>query len=465
MADIAFHRKYRPLTIDDNMDDDMKETILTRFSDESKYPQTILLHGTRGCGKTSAARLIAKEYHCLSKVNGHACGVCEMCREIEEKLIQTQAGVEAMGVMELDIASESGKSAIDDMLEEALIEPLYPLKYKVVILDECHMATPAAQNRLLKIVEEPPKHLVFIFCTTDPEKLLGTLRSRCQLKQEVRKPTIDRLAERLLEVCKAEKITTSMEALRIIAKKAERIPREALNILETVAKDCGYQVTIENVRAKTGEVAAEIYMEYYKSANDSLERVMMFNKKLKEQDISAKNFIRGLTRFTLDCIYLRYGIGMDDYAADYVKSVKQFFSMYNSEEMDMLLQIIEYANKMIDEEDTKAELIITTTAMRIGKTKLLAVGLTHEDVQAEKENKSSFNNYKAILNEEKEATKTVIKSRVDGSVLVSVFGKNVSEVKGGINLDVSDKEEKPSSPEDDRMLSDEELLNLFVKRK
>ena len=210
------------------------------------------------------------------------------------------------------------------MLEDALIEPMYPYKYKILILDECHMATKQAQNRLLKIVEEPPKHLVFIFCTTNPDQLLDTLHSRCQLKIEVKKPSVDELANRLLWVCQQEKITTSMEALKMIAKKAERIPREALNILEDVAKNCGNQVTLETIRSRTGEVAAEIYMQYYQAANDSLEKVMLFNKSLKEQNIPPKNFIRGLTRFTLDCINIRYAIGIDEYPMEYVNAVKNF---------------------------------------------------------------------------------------------------------------------------------------------
>lgn len=460
---IAYHRKYRPMNLDEYMGDAIKETIKARFSDESRYPQTILLSGPRGTGKTSIARLIGMELQCQSKVDGHACGKCEICEDIREKLIKGQAGVECMGVQEVDIASDSGKAAIDDVLEEALIAPVY-MKYRILILDECHMMTKQAQNRLLKILEEPPKHLVFILCTTNPEDLLGTVLSRCQLKLEVKKPSIDELADRLLYVCKQEKITASMEALRIIAKKSERITREALNLLEMVAKDCGYQVTVDTVRSKTGDVAAEIYMAYYQAANDSLEQIMIFNKRLKEQDISPKNFIKGLTRFTLDCINLRYGIGIEEYPLEYAKKVKKFFGIYNSEEMDTLLQIIEYANKMIDEDDTKAELIITTTAMRIGKTKLLAVGLTNEVAEANKENKVSFSKYKEFKEEEREGTKTVTKRNLDSSLLVSVFGKNVSEVKGGINLALSDKAENEDSDESGLLLTDEELINMFTRK-
>ena len=226
MTEVAFHRKYRPKSIDEYIGEDIKKVIINRFRrNEASYPQTILLYGPLGTGKTSMARLLALEYQCLEKVDGRPCGKCEMCLEIQEKLIRSEAGVEVPGVQELNVASDSGKAAMEEMLEDALIEPMYPLKYKIIILDEVHMATMQAQNLLLKIVEEPPKHLVFIFCTTDPDKLLGTLKSRLQLKIEVIKPSIDELANRLLEVCKSEGITTSMDALKLIARRESRIPR------------------------------------------------------------------------------------------------------------------------------------------------------------------------------------------------------------------------------------------------
>lgn len=462
-ANISFARKYRPRTFQEYLGPTIRQVLSNRFSDPKNFPQTILLYGTRGTGKTSAARLIAKEYHCLNRIDGHACGHCEMCEEIDNKLISAEAGVTAMGVQEVDIASENGKASIDNILEDALIEPMYPLNYKVLILDEFHMATKSAQNRLLKIFEEPPKHLVFILCTTNPENILDTILSRCQLKIEVKKASINELAERLLYVCQSEGIKTSMEALRIIAKKADRVPREALMLLESIAKNFNYEVTIENIQKQTGDVSSKVYIDFYRAANNSLEDILAFNKYLKENDITAEKFLTGLTRFTLDCLYIKYAINIEDYAPEYIKAVKEIFKTYNSDDLDTLLQIIEYAVKLIDSNDTKAELIITTTALRISKVKLLAGGLVNQDTQAEKENKASMLAYKGLLKEDEENSRKIANTKVTSSLIVSTFGKDTEAVSSDYqpliidnNTDIDD-----TSTDNNRTLTDEELMDLF----
>ena len=195
MADIAWTRKYRPSSFDDYMGDDVKRMVQNRFRNRDDIPNTIMLYGTRGTGKTSMARLLAKEIHCLNPIDGHSCGQCEMCQEIDEYISSTEAGAECSGITEVDAATTTGKGDINDIIEDALIPPLYPLNYKVLILDECHMLSTSAQNSLLKVIEEPPAHLIFILCTTDPEKVIGTIHSRIQLKIEVRRKSVAELAK------------------------------------------------------------------------------------------------------------------------------------------------------------------------------------------------------------------------------------------------------------------------------
>lgn len=467
----SFARKYRPKNLSEYLGDGVKNIVKSRFSDKKNFPQVILMHGTHGTGKTSMARLMAKEYHCLSRVDGHACGKCEMCLELDERLIDAEAGVSVEGVQEVDIGTDSGKSNINQILDEAMLTPLPPFEYKILILDEFHMATKQAQNRLLKIFEEPPKHLVFIMCTTNPENIIDTILSRCQLKIEVRKPSVDELADRLEFVCKQEGIKTSKEALKHIARKSNRIPRDAMMLLESVAKNYGYKATLENVMKQTNEVGSEIYMEYFDAANDSLSSIMMFNKSLNEKGITSKQFMGGLTRFVLDCMYVKYGISLDDYSPEFLKTAKRLFDSYTSQQFDMLLQIIEYALKMIDSDDTKSELILTMTATRIGKVPMLAIGLSGQNVQAEKENKASLVAYKGLLEEDIEKSKKVSLVSAGDELMNSIMGRDVIEIKNPTSVvfeqeDTSSKNisldvDGISQNGEDRMFTDDDLFKLF----
>ena len=400
MGDPAWVRKYRPSSFDDYIGDNVKNLIINRFKDRNNIPNTIMLYGTRGTGKTSMARLICKEIHCLSPVDGHSCGQCEMCREIDRYITSTEAGEECFGITEIDAATTTGKNDINDIIEDGLIPPIFPLSYKVLVFDECHQLSKAAQNSLLKVIEEPPKHLIFILCTTDPEQVIGTIHSRMQLKIEVRKKSIDEMAQKLYDISVKENLKTSMEALRVIAKKGDRIPRECITLLENIAKNNGGEVTLDVVRASIGDVASEIYIKYIQAANSSLDAILSFNKYLKDKDISPKQFVSGLMRFMLDACYAKHGINMEDYPVEFLKQVKELFSTYRSSEFDVLLQVIESVARQIDDDDTKGELLITTTAIRIGKIGLLAKGLGGEAAEAEKENKQSIVEFQKAYEED-----------------------------------------------------------------
>ena len=434
MADIAWVRKYRPSSFDDYMGEDVKRLVVNRFADRNNIPNTIMLYGTRGTGKTSMARLLCKEIHCMEPVDGHSCGECEMCQAINEYISSTEAGVECPGIIEVDAATTTGKNDINDIIEDAIIPPMYPLKYKVVIMDECHMLSVSAQNRLLKVIEEPPSHLIFILCTTDPEKVIDTIHSRMQLKLEVKKKSVEEMTDKLLWISEQEGLTVSREALQIIAKKGDRIPRECINLLESVAKTYGNNVTVQNVREAIGDVSTEIYIKFYESANKSLKDIALFNKELKDKDISAKNFVQGLARFTMDCIYIRYGISLDDFPVEFVKVAGKLFSIYKVSELDALLNIVQSAYFSLSSDDVKNELIITNTALRIGKVGLLAKGLAGESADASNENYSSIRKYQEKLEEER---KSAIEKMPDADPkkeeFASVFNQ-MSEIKGGTDI-------------------------------
>ena len=288
-----------------------------------------------------------------------------------------------MGITEINAADTNGKDAINEIIEEALIQPIYVTK-KVLIFDECHQLSKAAQNSLLKLIEEPPSYLVFILCTTEPNLVIDTIKSRMQLQIEVKKQSIESLCERLLYISNKENLKVSKEALRVIVKYCDRIPRESIMLLENVAKTYNNEVTLETVQNMIGGSLSELYIKYFECANDSLEKVLQFNSEFKETDITIKKFISGLIRFVLDSFYIKSGINIEDYPVEYIKKIKRLFSIYNSEDANNLLEILEKAIVSLDDDNNKSELILINTAIRISKVKYM----TSSDLSKEENRKS-----------------------------------------------------------------------------
>lgn len=387
----SWYTKYRPKNMEEYSGKHIRSIVEKRFNKRENMPHVIMIQGNRGCGKTTFARIISKYYLCQNFTEAGPCGCCEMCESIDEILIGGQSSeVECPGVTELDATIMNGKEAIQDVLDEALQSPIYS-DFKVLIVDECHMISNAGQNSMLKIIEDIPQHLVVIFATTDPQKVLQTIKSRCQLTLEARKQSVPDMVNRLMQISEMEGLTVSKEALEVIARKGNRVPRECINLLEGVAKTYDKQVTIDTVREHLGGVSSELYMDYFKAANSSLSDILMLLKRMKEEDIKLNEFVSGLMSFVMDSMYIKHGISLEDYPPDYIKSVKQLFDLYTSSDFDMLLQIVEYLSANLTAEDeAKNEVLLTTTAMRISKVDMLAKGLADEQREAIAENKISL---------------------------------------------------------------------------
>lgn len=388
----SWYTKYRPTTMEEYSGPAIKDIVSKRFKTRSAMPHVIMIHGNRGCGKTTFARIITKYYLCSNPhEDGTPCEECEMCKAINEILIAgNSTEVECPGVQEIDATIMNGKEAIQDVLDDALQPPIYT-PYKVLIIDEVHAVSPAAQNSMLKIIEDIPSHLVVIFATTNPEKVLGTIKSRCQLTLEARKQSVKDMANRLMQISKKEGLTVSMQALQIIARQGNRVPRECINLLESVAKTYDGVVSVDNIKKLVGGVSSDLYMEYFKAANESLGATLLFIRKLRDNDVKLADFVSGLTKFVLDSMYIKHGIALEEYPLEYTEAVNELFKMYESNDFDMLLQVIEYlSNTLTVDDDAKNELLLTTTAMRISKIDLLANGLADEAEHAIVENKVSL---------------------------------------------------------------------------
>ena len=222
---LSLYRKWRPNTFDDVCGQKEITDILKYEVDNSKVSHAYLFCGSRGTGKTSCAKILAKAINCENPQNGNPCNCCESCRSIDMGI--------ATDVIEMDAASNTGVDNVRDIKEEIIFTPAL-LKYRVYIVDEVHMMSGGAFNALLKTLEEPPSHVVFILATTELQKLPSTIISRCQ-RFDFRRMTTDTIVSRLRYVAENEGIELDDGGARLIAKTAQGGMRDALSLLELCA--------------------------------------------------------------------------------------------------------------------------------------------------------------------------------------------------------------------------------------
>ncbi len=240
---ISLYRRYRPQTFSDMVGQSAAVGVLMESLREGSLGHAYLFSGPRGCGKTSAARLVAKSLDCLNRNDDcEPCGVCENCRAI--------AAGEHLDVIEIDGASNRGIGEIRDLKSHVNLKPL-SAAYKVYIIDEVHMLTEQAFNALLKTLEEPPANVVFLLATTEPHKVPVTIRSRCQ-HIPFHRITIADTVDRLKYVCAQENIDAEDEAVWELARQADGALRDALSLTEQAVALGRGKLSLESVKELTG---------------------------------------------------------------------------------------------------------------------------------------------------------------------------------------------------------------------
>lgn len=242
----ALYRKWRPKGFDSVCGQEHITSVLRYEVANNRTTHAYLFCGSRGTGKTTCAKLLAKAVNCLAPIDGSPCGECEACRAIDEE--------RTTDVIEMDAASNTGVDYIRDIREAVMYAPSM-LKNRVYIIDEVHMLTQSAFNALLKTLEEPPSRVVFILATTEQQKIPSTILSRCQ-KFEFRRISVDVIADRLMYISKQEGIETEISAAKLIAKMAQGGMRDAISLLELCAGE-GKRITLETVKSITGAIGRD----------------------------------------------------------------------------------------------------------------------------------------------------------------------------------------------------------------
>ena len=246
MAYVALYRRWRPQDFDTLVGQHAVKTALSNALASGRIAHAYLFTGPRGTGKTSTARILAKALNCDKGPTAHPCGECLNCERI--------AVGASMDVIEIDAASNRGIDEIKSLRDQTAYSPVNG-RYKVFIIDEVHMLSTEAFNALLKTLEEPPAHVIFILATTDPHKIPATIHSRCQ-RFDFRRVTVEEITDHLAMVAEKSGINADREALRLIAIQSEGGMRDALSLLD----QCGVmaqQITAATVREVLGIVGRE----------------------------------------------------------------------------------------------------------------------------------------------------------------------------------------------------------------
>lgn len=339
----TLYRKYRPRVFDDVCGQEHITSVLRYEAEHSRFSHAYLFCGSRGTGKTSCAKILAKVLNCEHPVNGNPCGECFSCRSIDEG--------NSTDVLEMDAASRTGVDYIRDIQDEISFAPT-SLKKRVYIIDEVHMLSVGAFNALLKTLEEPPEHAVFILATTEFHKLPATIISRCQ-RFDFRRIDSDVIAARLLYIAGQENISLTSDAAKVIAKQSFGGMRDAISLFELCSAG-GCDVTVERVSDILGLTGIEtLYKTAVAVSRGDIASIFTVVKEIVSSTKDIAVFWNELTGFWRDMMVLKY-LPKEQYSAylDYTEPemnlLKDASRRFKSETLSYQFNLLDEATKDIN---------------------------------------------------------------------------------------------------------------------
>ena len=301
------HHKYRPQTFSDLVGQEAIATTLTNALHQQRIAPAYLFTGARGTGKTSSARILAKSLNCLAYdvPTEQPCGVCEVCQSI--------AKGSALDVIEIDAASNTGVDNMRELIERSQFAPVQ-CRYKVYVVDECHMLSTAAFNALLKTLEEPPNRVVFVLATTDPQRVLPTIISRCQ-RFDFRRIPLMAIVQHLTTIAAKEAISITQEALTLVAQISQGGLRDAESLLDQLSLLEG-EVSVDKVWDLVGSVPERDLMDLLEAiAQDNPETLLDSVRRLMDRGREPLIVLQNLASFYRDLLIAKTAPARNDLVA------------------------------------------------------------------------------------------------------------------------------------------------------
>lgn len=319
----ALYRRFRPKKFSEILGQEHITQTLKNQVKTNRVGHAYLFTGSRGCGKTSSAKVLARAINCLHPIDGEPCNECEICKAALDGSLTD--------IVEMDAASNNGVDDIRAIRDEVNFLPTIA-KYRVYIIDEVHMLSQGAFNALLKTLEEPPAHVKFILATTEPQKLPATILSRCQ-RFDFKKISVDKIVEDLEKICSECKIGYTEEALNLIAELAEGGMRDAISILERCIQDGDSAITAQKIKELVGIPETKYIIDVINSILTHNEtKALEVTQEIILEGKDASNFLWELIKFVRNMMI--------------IKATNEISNIYNEDEVNKMKEM----NKLTTED-------------------------------------------------------------------------------------------------------------------